>query len=83
MRFGHCKNCWWWEKIPSTIDVVDGHSTGMCWMQGTSYSPRHTGADSYCPDYANRRKTNKEFGQTLEEWKLECKSKNKFFNLIE
>lgn len=79
MRFGHCKNCWWWDKIPSTCDVDDEHSVGMCWMQGTSYSPYQTEADSYCPDYTNRRKTNKEFGQTLEEWKLECKSKNKFF----
>lgn len=64
MRFGHCKNCWWWEKIPSTIDVDDGHSTGICWMQVFYSKP-----DSYCPDYTNRCKTNKEFGQTLNEWK--------------
>ena len=51
MRFGHCKNCWWWEKIPSTIDVDDEHSTGMCWMQGTSDSPCYSKPDSYCPDY--------------------------------
>lgn len=66
MRFGHCKNCWWWEKIPSTIDVDDEHSTGMCWMQGTSDSPCYSKPDSYCPDYTNRLKTNKKFGQT--EW---------------
>lgn len=71
MRFGHCKNCWWWEKIPSTIDVDDGHSTGMCWMQGTSDFPCYSKPDSYCPDYTNRSKTNKKFGQTLNEWKIQ------------
>ena len=50
MRFGHCKNCWWWKE-------------GYCYM----YHNR-TEETSYCPDYTNRKKENKEGGETLEDW---------------
>lgn len=42
-----------------------------CWFWKLGYCYMHnnpTKETSYCPDYANRRKYNKENGQTLEEW---------------
>ena len=57
MRFGHCKHCWWW-KLMKTHE-----RTGNCYM-----SNNRTEEDSYCPDYVNRRKENKEYGMTLDEW---------------
>lgn len=65
---GKCKNCWWWK--PPTIDytelskVIDG--TGKCYMQSTCNCLHYTTANSYCPDYWNRKKGDKE--ETLEEW---------------
>ena len=60
-RFGHCKNCWWWNRV--------GKDKGICWFQ-THYedSPHYSGIDEYCPDYTNRIKSNKENKQTLKEW---------------
>lgn len=60
-RFGHCKNCWWWNQV--------GKDKGICWFQ-THYedSPHYSYIDSYCPDYTNRLKSNKENKQTLKEW---------------
>lgn len=38
------------------------------WMNGICYfDDIKTEGNSYCPDYTNRTKTNKEYG-TLEEW---------------
>jgi hypothetical protein len=36
---------------------------GNCYMHHN-----RTDEDSYCPDYVNRRKENKECGMTLDEW---------------
>lgn len=36
---------------------------GNCYMHHN-----RTDEDSYCPDYVNRRKENKEGGMTLDEW---------------
>lgn len=57
MRLGHCKHCWWWKLKDTDLRI------GNCYM----YNNR-TEEDSYCPDYANRRKENKDGGITLEEW---------------
>lgn len=57
MRLGHCKHCWWWQLKDAGLRI------GQCYM----YNNR-TDEDSYCPDYVNRRKENKEYGMTLEEW---------------
>ena len=42
------------------------HNHGICYMQGVK-----TQDDSYCPDYANRNKLNKEgtLEDLLNEWK--------------
>ena len=39
--------------------------------ESKSDSPCYSKPDSYCPDYINRSKTNKKFGQTLNEWKIQ------------
>ena len=57
MRLGHCKHCWWWKLKDADLRI------GQCYM----YNNR-TEEDSYCPDYINRRKENKEYGMTLDEW---------------
>ena len=61
VRFGHCKNCWWWNRVAK--------NKGICWFQ-TYYedNPHYTYIDAYCPDYTNRLKANKENKQTLKEW---------------
>lgn len=57
MRLGHCKHCWWWK-------LINTHEhTGNCYMHHN-----RTEEDSYCPDYVNRRKEDKEYGMTLDEW---------------
>lgn len=40
---------------------------GQCFMHSTGYKD-YTRANSYCPDYINRKKGNKK--ETLEEWIL-------------
>lgn len=66
---GYCKNCWWWKIIPTLGPYSPEIEQGCCWMHcgdnGIPYSI--TNEDSYCPDYWNRKKGNKEDG-TLEEW---------------
>lgn len=60
-RFGHCKNCWWWNQV--------GKDKGICWFQ-TYYddNPHYSCIDEYCPDYRNRRVGNKFDGITLKQW---------------
>lgn len=60
-RFGHCKNCWWWNQV--------GENKGICWFQ-THYedSPNYSYINEYCPDYRNRRVGNKFDGITLKQW---------------
>jgi hypothetical protein len=62
---GKCKNCWWWKPI-------ENNWTGICYMQtiGCNY---YTDENSYCPDYLNRKKGDKE--ETLEEWIIRMNSK--------
>ena len=55
---GKCKNCWWWKPI-------ENNWTGICYMQTIGYN-YYTDENSYCPDYLNRKKGDKE--ETLEEW---------------
>lgn len=74
MRFGHCKTCWWWKLVESKRTVEDiitstEKRNGFCFM----YSNR-TEETSYCPDHTNRKKYNKEWGQTLDEWIEEHKN---------
>ncbi len=52
-RYGRCKNCWWHDEA------------SKCCFFHTPIVQKHD--TSYCPDYSNRRKTNKENG-TLRDW---------------
>jgi len=61
MNHGYCENCWWWEPIK--FDLKEAKWTlGCCWMWNNQQEN-----DSYCPDYWNRKKGNKEYG-SLEAW---------------
>lgn len=56
MLFGHCKYCWWWRK------TTDSTRDGYCF-----YHMNTTKDTTYCPDYYNRKKGNKE-SCTLKDW---------------
>lgn len=61
MNHGYCENCYWWEPIEFNIRQAK-YVLGVCWCW-----KNQTRNDSYCPDYWNRKKGNKENG-TLENW---------------
>ena len=66
---GYCKNCWWWEEIPTIATVwQEVERKGQCFMHTHGGHNEYTEENSYCPDYFNRKKGNKE--QTLDEWSL-------------
>lgn len=61
MNHGYCENCWWWE--PVKFDIIQAkYVLGICWCWKNQIRN-----DSYCPDYWNRKKGNKENG-SLEAW---------------
>ena len=60
MRFGHCKHCWWWKKLKSIHLSTSDNGFCLFYMNETKET-------SYCPDYYNRKKGNKE-ECTLDEW---------------
>ena len=74
MRFGHCNNCYWWDKCST--------DKGICFMH--SYSEDTiTPEDSYCPDFVNRKKNEKEFGMTLKEWTEQNEFKGRYITYRE
>lgn len=65
MNHGYCENCWWWEPIK--FDLKEAKWVlGVCWMWSNNQQNK-----SYCPDYWNRKRGNKEHG-TLEEWVIKA-----------
>ena len=64
---GYCRNCWWWMPPSPEAKPAQFFNSclGKCYMQsnGIEY---YTTAKSYCPDYLNRKKGNKE--ETLDDW---------------
>jgi len=61
MNHGYCENCWWWEPIK--FDLKEAK-----WVLGVCWAWKNTTINkTYCPDYTNRKKYNKENG-TLESW---------------
>ena len=46
MKFGHCKNCWWWNKTKTIADK------GYCFFHRNT-----TKETTYCIDYYNRELT--------------------------
>lgn len=65
---GYCRNCWWWKEIFAIGIVSSLKRKGQCWMHcgdNIPYSVKEE--DSYCPDYYNRKRGDKEDG-TLDDW---------------
>lgn len=74
MRFGHCKNCYWWDKCCP--------DKGICFMH-TYSEDTITLEDSYCPDFVNRKKYEKESGMTLKEWTEQNEFKGRYITYKE
>ena len=74
MRFGHCKNCYWWDKCRP--------DKGICFMH-TYSEDTITLEDSYCPDFVNRKKNEKESGMTLKEWTEQNEFKGRYITYRE
>lgn len=75
MNHGNCINCWWFKAIKnrSHIYTDDGLKVmlgyGKCYMLTSDVGNYSVVNDnSYCPDYYNRRRGNKEQNITLDEW---------------
>lgn len=69
---GYCKRCWWWKEIPTIAPFwVDVEKTGQCFMHSHGGHQEYTPEHSYCPDYINRKKGDKEC--TLDEWLVSTK----------
>lgn len=65
---GYCSKCWWWKIQSSTIVPFNIPDIGVCYMHSFGSELCVTNQDSYCPDYYNRKKGNREQKQTIEEW---------------
>lgn len=75
MKHGYCINCWWYLPVKGRHYVVTKNGlkeelgSGKCYMHNSkegNYTT--TQGDSYCPDYYNRKRGNKEQKVTLNEW---------------
>lgn len=74
MRFGHCKNCYWWDRCAK--------DKGICFMH-TYSEDTITQEDSYCPDFVNRKKYEKESGMTLKKWTEQNEFKGRYITYRE
>lgn len=65
---GYCRNCWWW--MPPSPDAIPTElfksCVGKCYMESDANFSKYTTPTSYCPDYINRKKEDK--NGTLEDW---------------
>ena len=75
MNHGKCINCWWYLSIKGRNYIVT--NSGIKEKFGSSKCYMHNGdvddfttveGDSYCPDYYNRKRGNKEQKMTLGDW---------------
>ena len=73
MRFGHCKNCYWWNEC--------SYNKGICFMH-TQSEDIITLENAYCPDFVNRKKYEKESGMTLKEWTEQNDFKGRYVNYM-
>lgn len=86
MNHGYCINCWWYKAlkgkywIATKKGAIEKLGSGKCYMHNGGNSVRVdysvVDGDSYCPDYYNRKRGNKEQKMTLEEWINEGLIKN-------
>ena len=74
MRYGYCKNCYWWNRC--------SYNKGICFMH-TYSEDKITLQDSYCPDFVNKKKYESESGMTLKEWTENNGFKERYVNYIE
>ena len=86
MNHGRCKNCWWYKMLHGDTYQVIGYrliktdGSGICYMHtvnpGTDIEePSYIGGESWCPDYINRERYNRDGKQTLVEWLNEIKTR--------
>lgn len=75
MIHGYCINCWWYLLVNGQHYVVTKNGlkvnpgSGKCYMHNSEEGNYTTvQGDSYCPDYYNRKRGNKEQKITLNEW---------------
>lgn len=52
---------------------LDDDKTGKCYMHSVGDHKAYSSEHSYCPDYYNRKKGNREQKQTLNEWIKDAK----------
>lgn len=79
MNHGKCINCWWYKPTKGQGYEVVGDrlikhkGEGICYCHTinpcSDIEERHIAQEnSWCPDYANRGKTDKADKMTLDEW---------------
>jgi hypothetical protein len=79
MNHGKCKNCWWYKMMHDeryriiANRIFKDESDGICYM--FTVNPKtnaeivyYVNGGSWCPDYTNRKRTNKSNKMTLDEW---------------
>lgn len=74
MNHGKCENCWWYYQVHGNGfryeqgRLISTIGSGVCYMHSTCVFSSLTMvkmlANSYCPDYFNRKRQKK----TLEQW---------------
>ena len=78
MNHGLCINCWWYKAMKdrhwifTAKGALENLGNGKCYMHngGNDVDADYKLVDGgcYCPDYCNRKRGNREFGMTLDEW---------------
>lgn len=70
MNHGRCENCWWYYRVHGNGFMVEHGrlmetiGSGVCYMHSKCFALVKMLANSYCPDYFNRKRQKK----TLEQW---------------
>ena len=75
MNHGYCINCWWYKARLGKYHTVtvkglkEKFGFGNCYMHNSEEGDfSRVEGDSYCPDYFNRKRGDKEQKMTLEQW---------------
>lgn len=78
MNHGRCVRCWWYKAITersvsiAKSGISEKLGKGRCYMHngGNDVESDYTfvNGESYCPDYLNRKRGDREMGMSLDEW---------------
>lgn len=80
MNHGRCVGCWWYKAITEKYVYVSIANLGISEKLGKGKCYMHNGGndaecdyklvngESYCPDYLNRKRGDREMGMSLDEW---------------